>query len=359
MSFTHLLQGIDTLEVSYYLAAPSGEGLNFVALAADKEALRLKKRRQNKVISLGCEEFLLSCHGTNTGFSFFMENDAFEVSFGEFVQPNFFVKFKCEALWHGGFQNLHNRFLAWARSVGLNPYKPEVISRVDIAFDYLLPCVDFDLESFVSQAEKDNQRRKNRKTQTFSFGSGDKMLRVYNKSDEIKEKSVDKIWFYSLWDGIVDDVWRIEWQARRDYLKTVGLHTVKDLTDIQGNLLRGLATEHTRLCLPSEDSNKSRWPLHPLWQDYLERVSLMPSSDEVRTYNPNIVFDERLHRYYLSMYGYLKRIAAIQCLKQDAADISLETAMRYLRSGVARFHSSLDWQDEVAWRVDEMRFNHE
>ena len=44
-----------------------------------------------------------------------------------------------------------------------------------------------------------------------SFGESEIKLRIYDKCDEINEKS-SKSWFFKLW-GIERDVWRIEWQV--------------------------------------------------------------------------------------------------------------------------------------------------
>ena len=74
------------------------------------------------------------------------------IQFGEFNQPNFFVKFRSIALWHFGALALHHRFIEWAKSIGMMPYLPERLSRVDYAFDYYLPEIDFDEDSFVSVA---------------------------------------------------------------------------------------------------------------------------------------------------------------------------------------------------------------
>ena len=72
------------------------------------------------------------------------------------------------------------------------PYQPKRSSRVDYAFDYHLPVIDFDLDSFVTVAAKVNQLRKNRKVQTFNIGFDIIKLRVYNKVDEINKKNKQK-----------------------------------------------------------------------------------------------------------------------------------------------------------------------
>ena len=158
-------------------------------------------------------------------------------------RPNFFVKFRSIALWHYGALALHHRFLDWAKSVGMTPYQPERLSRVDYAFDYYFPEIDFDEDSFVSVAQKDTQHRKNSKVQTFDIGSDLVKLRVYNKVDEINEKS-KKTWFFKLW-GLDQDVWRIEWQIRKDQLRKLGISSFESINERQGDLLRLLTKEHT------------------------------------------------------------------------------------------------------------------
>ncbi|HEX9877897.1 MAG TPA: hypothetical protein VGC50_14690, partial [Gammaproteobacteria bacterium] len=46
---------------------------------------------------------------------------------------------------------LHREFEAWAVGAGLRFVQAESVSRVDFAFDYLLPSVDFNVESVVSK----------------------------------------------------------------------------------------------------------------------------------------------------------------------------------------------------------------
>ena len=141
-----------------------------------------------KPILIGSEEFLIASHGTSSGYPFIIENDAFMIQFGEFNRPNFFVKFRSIALWHYGALALHNRFLAWSKSIGMMPYQPGRSSRVDYALNYHLPVIDFDLDSFITVAAKVNQHRKNGKVQTFDIGFDIIKLRVYDKVDEINKK---------------------------------------------------------------------------------------------------------------------------------------------------------------------------
>ena len=348
-----VLSGHDTIECAYYLAPDHGCLLDYERLAAEKEELRVAKSRKPTAIKLGSEEFLLAGHGTKSGYPFLIENDVFSIQFGEFNKPNFFVTFRSIALWHQGVHGLHQRFLAWAESLGLRPFLPERLSRVDFTFDYHLPVIDFDEDSFVSQAVKDNQHRKNRKVQTFRLGEGDLVLRVYNKCDEIRETSA-KTWFYDLW-GIDHDIWRIEWQVRKLWLRHLGIKTFADIEERQGDLLRFLVNEHTTLRIKTEDSNRSRWPLHLLWQDLSEQVAKMNGLGVIRELDKGAMLDDRLTRISISIYGYLKRIAAIDCLQNDLDKAYLDETFERLQVLVTDIHDPLTWQSDVERRVTEMR----
>ena len=348
-----LLSGHDTIECAYYLAPAAGCRLDYARLAVEKEELRLSKSRKPTVIKLGSEEFMLAGHGTGSGYPFLIENDAFSIQFGEFNQPSFFVTFRSIALWHSGAHDLHQRFLAWAESLGLYAYQPERLSRVDFTFDYHLPEMDFDEDNFVSRFAKDNQHRKHGKVQTFRLGEGDLGLRIYNKCAEIQESSA-KTWFYELW-GIEQDVWRIEWQARKQWLRTVGIRTFEDLQERQGDLLRILVNDHTTLRIKTQDSNNSRWPLHPLWTDLQAHVALMEGLGVVRELDRAKLLDERMMRITISMYGYMKRIAAIYSLQGATPAISLSQARTHLAVQLNDIHDALTWETDVERRMTEMR----
>lgn len=356
--FGFLASGIDTIEISYYLRAKGKCDLDFTALIAARDALRRKKGKATKIVRLGSEEFLLSNHGTSAGYSLFMENQAFHIAFGELIQPNFYVKCLSQALWHDGLDNLHKRFLTWAASVGLCPFKPESLSRLDFAFDYLIPHRDFDQDSFNSVAVSDRQHRKRGKYQTFDFGSGDAKLRVYHKSDEIKDAS-GKVWFYPIWGGVVDDVWRIEWQFRKDRLRQIGICSLDDLNKRQGDLLRNHATTHTSLRVKGVAEDIKDCPLHSLWQDYLNRIEQMPSIGIVREFDANRVSEERMLRLLISVLGYMKRIAALQCVKQNMDHMPLGSALFFLRQRLLSLYDPLDWEDGVAQRIREMGFQND
>lgn len=353
MSFKFLISGFDTIECAYYLVPTDEYKLDFIQLAAHKESMVRAKVTKPKPIQIGCEEFLIASHGTGSGYPFVIENDSFIIQFGEFNRPNFFVKFRSVGLWHFGALALHHRFMDWAKSVGLMAYQPERLSRVDYAFDYHLPKIDFDEDNFVSVAAKDNQYRKNGKVQTFDIGSDLVKLRVYNKVDEINEKS-KKTWFFKLW-GIDQNVWRIEWQVRKDQLRKLGIMSFQSLDERQGDLLRVLTKDHTTLRVKSNDTNRSRWVLHPLWQDLTQQVNQMDGLGIIRELNIRDLLDERLTHIAISVYGYVKRVAAIDALYTGSEKSYMDEAFTHLLNKITEIHDPLTWQMEVNRKAKEMR----
>lgn len=351
--FQFLLSGHDTIECAYYLAPDSVPLLDYERLAVEKEELRLSKSRKPKFIKFGCKEFMLARHGTGSGYPFLIENEAFSIQFGEFNVPPFFVAFRSIALWHQGAQGTHERLLAWAASVGLHPYQQERLSRVDFTFDYHLPVIDFDEDNFVTSFEKDNQHRKNRIVQTFCFGTSPLMMRMYNKCDEIKEKSA-KTWFYDLW-GMDKDVWRIEWEVRKEWLRRFGVRTFEDLKERQGDLMRVLVNDHTTLRIKTDDCNRSRWPLHPLWHHLQKHAAQMEGLGVVRELDMPALLDERMMRISISLYGYMKRIAAMYSLHGNTPAISLNEARAHLAVQLKHIHDPLTWETDVERRMTEMR----
>ena len=205
-----LASGLDTIECAYYLRAVSGCKLDFEALRLQREVMRESKQPDSAVLKLGDMEFLLSPNGTKSGYPFVMSNQDCTIQFGEFNDPSFFVRYSSFALWTKGAKFLHDRFLSWADALGLQTVRAEGLSRVDFAFDFLLPAIDFDEDSFVTAVSKDSQHRKDGKVQTFTFGRDEIVLRVYNKSDEIKEAS-KKYWMHLFWQEQTENVWRVEW----------------------------------------------------------------------------------------------------------------------------------------------------
>ena len=353
MNFLPLIYGFDTVEIAYYLISARDGSLDFDRLVAHRDSLKSSGLRHLSEVTLGTESFGLASHGTSSGYPVLLANETFTVQCGENNIPSFFVTYSSLALWHEGLENLHLRFLAWADSVGLIPSKPETISRVDYAVDFHLPVMDFGADDFVSQAIKDVQHRKNGQVQTFRIGQDSIVLRVYNKSDEVKEQS-GKYWLHSLW-GYEEDVWRIEYQIRKDTLREFGISSLANLLSQYGVILSRLAHEHTRLTIPSEDSNRARWQTHPLWKLLQDHYSTLPIGFNDNEFNRNAHLDARLERCYVSMLGYAKRISAIKALQESSEPLALGKTLSVICGGLRHLYDPLTWRTDVEHRMVQMR----
>jgi len=352
-TFRRLLTGLDTVQVCYYLRPTIGREFSFETLTRLKERARAAKIRDGVPVDMGAWSFQLRPSGSGSGYPLILEHPDYTLECGEFNNPSFFVTLRSRALWQHGAAPLHEKFLAWADSVGLAVIRPESLSRVDFTFDYQIESPNFTIDSVVSLSAKDDQRREDRRVQTIMFGKGDVVLRIYDKIAEI-EQSSEKIWFYELW-GVKENVWRIEWQVRKDVLRRFGIRTFQDLFEGQGDLLRYLANEHDTLRVPSSDTNRSRWALHPLWVDLAEQIEEFRGQGVYRALDPQATLNAQLQRIAVSVYGYEKRVAAILSVQERVESVTLGHAATHLRDLIDRLHDPLSWRIDVAARREQTR----
>lgn len=103
--------------------------------------------------------------------------------------------------------------------------------------------------------------------ETYYFGKGAIVVRVYDKTKEIAASN--KAWWQVVWRTsrhyVKDEpVWRVEVQMRSQALKEFGCRSVQSaLENVHGVFEAGLKWCSVRV--PSADSNRSRWPDHPAW----------------------------------------------------------------------------------------------
>lgn len=143
----------------------------------------------------------------------------------------------------------------------------------------------------------DSIKRRWRRVTGLSFGSrnGQVSALIYDKTHEIKYKSPNKTWFHDLWrtkkheDGSpvwdeVSSVVRIELRFKRRALHEFkceedfhGLESAYQLEEVTPGLWAyavghvdsgpdGLPDGWLRYVVPIDDTNRSRWPVHPDWE---------------------------------------------------------------------------------------------
>ena len=136
---------------------------------------------------------------------------------------------------------------------------------------------------------------------------------IYDKTHEIKYKSPEKAWFHDLWLHVLDEngnpvwdgkapVWRIEVRFKRPALNEMmqegvfhGIDSAYDLEERLSGLWSyavghvnggedGLPDGWLRYVIPTEDTNRSRWPVHPDWKVMQSAFApaVLPESDYER-----------------------------------------------------------------------------
>jgi hypothetical protein len=153
---------------------------------------------------------------------------------------------------------------------------------------------------------------------------------IYNKTLEIKQKS-GKTWFYdywrkekpgcSQWNGD-DEVWRVECRFKRSFLHNLknrieGAYEVLDQFQAlwqyavgrSGGGEDGWPDGWLRYVTPSDDSNRSRWPVHPVWQVIQSAFDdlVEPGLGPVVRYRER---EKNLERGIASTIGYVSTLAA-------------------------------------------------
>lgn len=345
-----LLSGIDSLYVSYY---QDGLGINWENLDYSKELLKQDRRREFINITVGGKKWALMPYGSYP-FAYVLRNEYFQVNLAKNNSPNCYVQFLSQALWTKGADWLHEWLVHWFYALGCKQTRSETISRVDFAFDFDLPDIDFDLDHFVSRAVKDNIWRDHQEVQSFIFGAGDVVLRVYDKVAEIIQQS-EKHWFYDLW-GQNKNVWRVEFQIRRARLKMVGINSLAELNAFRGDILRELATGHTSLRLPTKDSNRSRWPYHPLWLGLLKAIGQENQTGLIETFQSENSLNYVLDRQLKSLYGDLKGLGALlSVISRKNEPMSLENIIERVPGLLERTHHPKLWSNDVQKRMDKRR----
>ena len=119
-----------------------------------------------------------------------------------------------------------------------------------------------------------------------TFGSGDLMCRVYNKSRLMRKKG--ETWQQEVWRGYDPElpVWRIEFQFRRAALRDFHIdgehvHSVADALAVR-QALWAYGMDWLSLRDPVEDSNRSRWPVAALWDELRDVEIGSPCGELVR-----------------------------------------------------------------------------
>jgi hypothetical protein len=148
------------------------------------------------------------------------------------------------------------------------------VSRIDVCVDFTTdtPLDQLTEHEFVTKARSSSRHIVSRQFSGFSFSAGSPTsARLYNKSLEIQSKKnprpdLELLWRQNGWDGI-QDVWRLEFQLRRETLAAFELTSYRRAVAALPSLWAYATQQWLRhTCPSSSDSTQSRWPTSPFWE---------------------------------------------------------------------------------------------
>jgi hypothetical protein len=252
------------------------------------------------------------------------------------------------------------------------------LSRVDLHIDWQAgwqPSPQ-DATNFVKPARVKWQVYSDGTTFTgIAFGRGALMARVYRKSLEVREKSNEA--YLALVSerhpaefDLDGDVWRLEYQLRREGAKGFKLYSEPDVDDDEQAIEAELAAEdlphiaslprlfthmdplwkylttHTlRLVDPAPSANRSRWPINSTWailrDTFAEEAQCEPLSDDQRELVRGMRFEGKSRLLRRMLLGVVASLEVEDASPTSAALAALskwmdETARREAERAEAR-----------------------
>ena len=277
----------------------------------------------DKVNAVHCPDWLgaqVLPHGARGGYGLLLETDDFSVKIlgnGIPNRPGLFVELRSHFLHTHpeGSQGACEEALCWLRNQLLYDQDEKAVhdlvsfehvrlSRVDLHADWQGGWVPSPADSlddsprrFIKPARVKWQAFTDGTTFTgFVFGSGSVLARIYNKSYQARQK-LDDTYVALLAERNRDtfdpaqDVWRLEYQLRREGVKGFKLYREPDSSDDEAAIEAELSAEDLqhigtlprffahqtalwqhlsyhwlRLVLPDGQANRSRWLMEPTWK---------------------------------------------------------------------------------------------
>lgn len=206
-------------------------------------------------------------------FPFVLEDNAYRIQLSRPGKklPMAYVKVSAEYLAHRGPRSVQEELLALLPEFG-DLTGPALVSRIDLAADFVSSYVmdSWPRTAWVTRATEIHSYAKDQVFTGWTIGMGGIIsARLYNKIQEIIHSG--KAWVINTWlpgawtPG--EDVWRLEFELKRDFLKEKRLSTLESVLDNLNGLWSYITTEWLRLTVPNEsDATRTRWPIHPLWE---------------------------------------------------------------------------------------------
>jgi hypothetical protein len=252
--------GVDTLEASFRGTLNPGFALTLSELKAKAQ---LEEHPQGH--RLAGLDFAVQDHGLKP-WPYLLKGDEMHVRFG--TSPHFptaSVRLGALGLASYGHQALHE--MAAEAVAGVGADQQAGLSRLDLAVDFQgwAPTTE-EMGGVVCAASFRPVYPNTHAPETFQYGKGQIVVRVYNKTREIAVKG--GAWRSALWQSCRgyrsdEDVWRFEVQLRSEALKELGAHSAHDaFRNLDGLLGYGLTWANLRV---PQGQSSDRWQEDERW----------------------------------------------------------------------------------------------
>lgn len=275
--FQPLRWGIDSLYLSF---------AGSLHLDQEHKLDRLKKLAQSDQLldqsqaQLPVNNHIFEVKDKGTGmFPYILEDNCFRIQLSRQrakSMPMAYVKISSEYLTHKTVDDVVDDLTAVLDMLGVLESRPKT-SRIDLFLDF---ASNEDMDSWhrdawVTRSEKIHQYAIKGEFSGWSIGMGSGMsARLYNKTLEIMTSNkgyLIPLWTEAGWSKN-HPIWRLEFEFKRDVLVQFDVQDLSVTLDNLNGLWSYATTDWLKLTIPSEgDTNRSRWPIHPLWA-YLSSV---------------------------------------------------------------------------------------
>lgn len=363
-----LLKGIDSLYFSVQGEIDPGisqELADLKLFAQSKKA----EHQARAIWPVGNHRFEVSDKGQRSGrgggFAYVLEDAAYRICLAATSSralPMAYVKVSSAYLAHQRPETIYREMTELMQSFG-NVEAPS-LSRVDVFVDF--QC-DYDMEGFPREAWVtraggfDTHARMGQFT-GYSIGMGGSISsRLYNKTLEIKKSN--KTYFDELWrrGGVNPErpIWRQEFEIHREVLNELRILSFDHLLDRLGSIWAYATQVWLRLTEPKiGDSNRARWPMHPLWQVLSEVRWRLDDQPMIRRFTmARLPSEARLCRFLISYITSFMALKGIRNFDEGARQaIEVARSMQEVRSTRFLEISFDEWvEQEVA--VKAKKFN--
>lgn len=272
--FKPLRWGIDSLYLSFGGELFSAQEKRLVELKKLAQADHIKDQAFAQIVLAG-HVFEVKDKGAKF-FPYILEDNTFRIQLSKASSksmPMAYVKISSEYLTHQPVEVIVDDLRAVLNLLGSIDYMPKV-SRIDLFVDFVssYSMESWDRHAWVTRAQTINQYAVGGEFSGWSIGTGSETMmgRLYNKLLEIivsGKAYLISLWQEAGWNPETDgQVWRLEFEFKRDILSQFDLQPLNLALSNLNGLWSYATTEWLKLALPTEgDSNRSRWPVHPLW----------------------------------------------------------------------------------------------